>query len=56
MSDDTLRIWDCRSGNVVARFIGDGPLTSCAFTPDGRRVVVGDQWGRLHLFAFENQQ
>jgi WD40 repeat protein len=52
MSDDTIRIWDSRSGKVRSRFIADGPLTSCAFY-SSNHLIVGDSWGRLHLFAIE---
>ena len=50
-SDDTLRLWECQTGRVIARFIGDCPFCCCSFYDDAQRFVVGDSWGRLHFFA-----
>ena len=51
-SDDTLRIWDSRTGKVRSRFIGNCPIRRCTFYA-GNHLVIGDAWGRLHLFSFE---
>ncbi len=52
-SDDTVRVWDCQSGQVLARFIGDCPLTCCSIAGKSHAIAVGDSWGRLHTFVFE---
>ena len=53
VSDDALRIWDMKTGRVVARFIGDCPMTCCTAFDNPNRIIVGDAWGRLHLFSLE---
>jgi WD40 repeat protein/serine/threonine protein kinase len=47
-----LLVWDWRTGEVIHRHLDDNPgiLTSVAFTPDGRRIAVGNQRGRIHWF------
>jgi WD40 repeat protein len=47
--DRTLRLWDLASGRALAVFTADGSILSCAVTPDGDRVVAGDQLGRVHV-------
>jgi hypothetical protein len=34
---------------MLAEFTADGAIESCAVTPDGRRVVAGDESGRVHV-------
>jgi WD40 repeat protein len=52
-SDHTIRLWDCDTGKVLARFLGDCPFTCCAVTPDDRHVLAGDCWGQLHQFQVD---
>jgi len=52
-SDHTMRLWDCATGKVLARFLGDCPFICCAITPDDRQVLAGDCWGRLHRFLVD---
>ncbi|MEP4197267.1 MAG: hypothetical protein ABJL99_16715, partial [Aliishimia sp.] len=41
-NDNTLRIWDARSGDQLQVLRGhEGLVTSVAFSPDGRRIVSG---------------
>lgn len=47
----TLKVWDLASRKVVATFMADAPLLSCAVGPDGRVIVVGDISGRIHFLS-----
>jgi WD40 repeat protein len=49
----TLSVWDLEEGKVVAALTADTPPFSCALGPDGRVIVAGDQWGRVHLLSLE---
>ena len=40
--DDTARLFAVASGDEVSRFERDRPITTVAFTPDGRLLAVGD--------------
>lgn len=44
-SDNTLRIWDLETQDLVARFVGESPFLSCAICPDGVTLVAGDEAG-----------
>jgi WD40 repeat protein len=52
--DLSLRSWDVASGTEIARWHADLPLVSCAFHPDGQRIVVGCSYGTLHWLRLEN--
>ena len=40
--DETVRIWDATTGEVVCALEGHGDLVLCvAWSPDGRRVATG---------------
>ncbi|HJH31809.1 MAG TPA: hypothetical protein C5S50_06455 [Methanosarcinaceae archaeon] len=47
--DNTLRVWDIASGEIIASFSGDGFLHACAISPDGRTIVAGEASGRVHF-------
>ncbi|MDF5728027.1 MAG: hypothetical protein PUP92_08295 [Rhizonema sp. PD38] len=53
LSDNTLRVWDLEKRQLVARFIGESPMTACAVAPDGVTVVVGDASGQVHFLHLE---
>ncbi|GAB1541617.1 hypothetical protein NUACC21_42880 [Scytonema sp. NUACC21] len=53
LSDNTLRVWDLEKRQVVARFIGESPMTACEVAPDGVTVVVGDASGQVHFLHLE---
>ncbi|WP_236242533.1 NB-ARC domain-containing protein [Streptomyces sp. CC228A] len=49
--DGTVRVWDPGSGRAVTMMRTDGILYSCAWTPDGRGVVVGGTRG-VYVYEF----
>ncbi len=54
VSDDrTLKVWDLKTGKAVAGFSGDGPLITCAISPDGATIIAGDQLGRVHFLELK---
>jgi WD40 repeat protein len=52
-NDNTLRVWDLKSGRVIARFIGDSALNFCTIAPDGVTIVAGEASGRVHFLRLE---
>jgi WD40 repeat protein len=50
--DGTLKVWDLGTGQPVATFRCDAPASHCAFA-DERRIVAGDQGGRMYFLALE---
>jgi WD40 repeat protein len=48
--DKTLKLWDLETGVQVAAFTCDAAARCCACIDD-RRLVAGDQLGRLHWLA-----
>ena len=44
-----MRLWHLESGKEIATFTGDSKIESCAFTPDGRTIIAGDESGRVHF-------
>jgi hypothetical protein len=48
----TLRVWNLENGNLIATFHCDAPAICCAFA-DGRRVVAGDEGGRVYFLYLE---
>ena len=47
--DCSLRVWDLASGEVISAFSGESQMFRCAFAPDGRTIVAGDDLGRVHF-------
>ncbi|NER97663.1 MAG: WD40 repeat domain-containing protein [Symploca sp. SIO1B1] len=52
-SDNTLRVWDLERKQIIARFVGEAPMTSCAIAADGTTVIVGDCMGQIYFFHWE---
>jgi WD40 repeat protein len=48
-ADRTLRLWDVESGEEIATFTGEDNIRTCAVAPDGRTIIAGDSFGRLHF-------
>lgn len=55
-SDKTLKIWNFKSGEIIATFYADAGLTSCAVSPDGKTIVAGDESGNVHFLRLENAE
>jgi WD40 repeat protein len=47
--DCTLRVWDLESGEEIMVFSGESHMFRCAFAPDGRTIIAGDELGRVHF-------
>jgi WD40 repeat protein len=50
--DARLRVWDFLSADIVATFTVDGPICSCAVSPTGDKIVLGEQSGKVHFVTF----
>jgi WD40 repeat protein len=51
--EGTVRLWDWRTGRVVAELQGSQPLTSVAFSPDGSRVVTAGADGAARVWEWQ---
>ena len=51
--DNVVRIWSWRTGETVAAFDAESPITACAAAPDGETIVAGDEAGRVHLLRLQ---
>jgi WD40 repeat protein len=47
--DQTLRVWDARTGACLSTLYVNGPLTTCAFHPDGEHIVAVGSGGVYFL-------
>ena len=52
-TNNTLKVWDLRSGEYLCSFHGEAPVRALSITTDGRMVVAGDDLGRVHFFSLE---
>ena len=50
--DKTLKVWDLDSGLPIATFHCDAPANCRAFA-DERRIVAGDDGGRVYFLVLE---
>ena len=41
------------SRNIITKFIGDGPLSTCAVAPDGQTIIAGGMSGQVHFLYLE---
>jgi len=48
-SDDTLKVWDARTGVCLNTLYVNGPLNACAFHPDGEHLVAVGAGGMYFL-------
>jgi WD40 repeat protein len=54
-SDNTLRIWDTRSGTELATFPGVDHLNSVAVSPDSKFVATGSINGVIQLWSLQDK-
>jgi WD40 repeat protein len=47
--DQTLKVWDLASAAILTQISADAPLYLVAITPDGRTIIAGDHFGRVHF-------
>ena len=48
-----LTLCDTQDGRAYRALATPSPLTRCAFSDDGTRIIAGDDAGRVYLFAVE---
>jgi WD40 repeat protein len=46
-NDQTLRLWDLKSGKEIATFTGESAICSFGATLDGRTIVAGESSGQV---------
>ena len=54
--DNTLKVWDLETGEVIASFTGEYPLSCCAVAPDGVTIVADGQSGQLQFLRLEGME
>ena len=51
--DHALFLWHLHTGELLASFYADYPITRCAFTIDDQRLIAGDAGGGLHFLRVD---
>lgn len=51
--DNTIKVWDLWSGNLIASFMGESSIACCAIAPDGVTIVAGDESGLVYFLRLE---
>ena len=52
--DNTLKVWDLETRQVIADFTGESSLECCAVAADGVHIIVGEASGRVHFLRLES--
>ncbi|MCZ8048007.1 MAG: WD40 repeat domain-containing protein [Microcystis aeruginosa K13-05] len=47
--DKLIKVWHLDMGECLYTFINDTPITAIVISPDGKKVIAGDEAGRLHF-------
>jgi WD40 repeat protein len=55
-SDGNLTLFDMERKITVAAFGADSSLSACAISRDGRRIVAGEDSGRIHILRLEGAE
>ena len=55
-NDNTIKVWDLATGNVIASFTGESPIASCVIAPDGVTIVAGDESGSVYSLRLEGME
>jgi WD40 repeat protein len=50
--DNTLKVWDLDTGQLIATFHCDTHASCCACA-DNHRIVAGDRGGRVYILSLE---
>ena len=51
--DNTVKLWDLETGEVLATFTCDSAAPCCAFCDGGKLIVAGDAGGHIHFLRLE---
>jgi hypothetical protein len=51
--DQTLRIWDVETGEVLANFTCDNLARCCALSDALNLIVAGDSGGHVHFLSLD---
>ncbi len=51
--DNTVKVWDLETGEVLATFTCDSAAHCCAFSEALKLIVAGDAGGHLHFLRLE---
>jgi len=54
--NNTANIWDLEQATLASKFIGDDVICCCIGSRDKRRVIAGDERGRVMLFGTPGQE
>jgi WD40 repeat protein len=54
--DNTIKVWDLSSGNVIASFTSESQISCFAIAPDGVTIVAGDKSGRVYFLRLEGME
>jgi WD40 repeat protein len=49
-TEPSVKVFDARTGDLVAAFSHTPPVLSCAFTPDGRHVAAANMMGEVRVW------
>jgi len=52
--DASMSVCDLEDDEVLSAFYSDTAIVTCDVSSDGRRIIVGDKSGRVHVLAFED--
>lgn len=49
-ADDTVRVWDAKTGVEVARLQAQASVLTVTFSPDGSRIIAGIWGNSIHIW------
>ena len=50
--DKVVRAWESTAGHEVKQFKGNGGMWSVAITPDGKRLITGEDGGLFRVWMY----
>ena len=54
--DGTVRLWNLASGREVHAFEADGAAAALAFSPNGKTILVGNEYGEIFVWNLETKK